>query len=169
MVISTLAVFFFLEVSHGILFIFHSGHWMIIASSGVPQIGVGPAFTAFPPEIPTLFQCDPKTCISLHKKGKKEEWNFFYVKTMFLMILLFLIMSIQNYVTVVPMLDLVLGSVFMFLGSFYLGDGTDGSPENFVTKVVIGLSWAYSLFSKLMIHSQHRFEAPYFKEHKKDD
>lgn len=45
---------------------------MIIASSGLPNIGVGPAFSAFPPEIKALFQCDPKTCIALHKQGKND-------------------------------------------------------------------------------------------------
>ena len=60
----------FYKASHGIGFIFHSGYWMIIASSGVPQIGKGPAFTAFPPELPSLFECEPKICIDLHKKGE---------------------------------------------------------------------------------------------------
>lgn len=119
-------------VSHGILFILHSGLWMIIASSGLPNIGVGPAFSAFPPEIKALFQCDPKTCIALHKQ------------------------------------DLVLGSVFMFLGSFYLGDGTIESPERITVKVCVAIAWAYSLVSKLIIHSQHRFEPPYFKEGMKE-
>lgn len=64
---------------------------------------------------------------------------------------------------------MVLGAIFMFLGAFYLGDGSTASPENLVVKAVVGLAWAYSLGSKLMIHSQHRFEAPYNEEQKKDD
>ena len=57
----------------------------------------------------------------------------------------------------------------MFMGAFYLGDGTVESPENLVTKGCIGLAWAYSLISKLIIHSQHRIKAPYFEEQKKED
>jgi hypothetical protein len=123
---------FFFAVSHGILFIFHSGLWMIVASSGVPQIGKGPAFQVFPPEIPTLLQCDPRTCIDIHKK------------------------------------DLVLGHVFLFVGAFYLSDGSNtDSPERQVTKAVVGIAWAFSLISKLMIHSQHRLQpVPYFEEQK---
>lgn len=119
-------------VSHGILFIFHSGLWMIVASSGVPQIGKGPAFQVFPPEIPTLLQCDPRTCIDIHKK------------------------------------DLVLGHAFLFVGAFYLSDGSNtDSPERQVTKAVVGIAWAFSLISKLMIHSQHRLQpVPYFEEQK---
>jgi hypothetical protein len=65
--------------------------------------------------------------------------------------------------------DLVLGALFMCLGAFYLGDGSDESPENLVTKVVVGLAWAFSLGSKVRIHSQHRFVSPYFEEQKKED
>ncbi len=54
----------------------------------------------------------------------------------------------------------------MFLGAFYLGDGSSDSPEKIVTKAVVLLSWAYSLGSKLIIHSQHRFIPPYFEEQK---
>ena len=52
---------------HGIFFVFHSGLWMIIASSGVPFLGVSPIFQMFPPEIPPPFPCDPKNCIPAHK------------------------------------------------------------------------------------------------------
>jgi hypothetical protein len=55
-------------VSHGILFIFSSGLWMIIASSGVPHLGKAKAFQMFPPKVPALFQCDPVRCVSIHKK-----------------------------------------------------------------------------------------------------
>jgi len=54
-------------VAHGMLFIFHSGLWMIIASSGVPPLGKG-AFWQKTPELRALFQCDPKTCVILHKE-----------------------------------------------------------------------------------------------------
>mmetsp|Transcript_1991 Transcript_1991/g.2900 ORF Transcript_1991/g.2900 Transcript_1991/m.2900 type:complete len:565 (-) Transcript_1991:138-1832(-) len=55
-------------VAHGIFFIFHSGLWMIVASSGVPFVGKGPAFQKFPPAISALSQCDPVNCVALHKK-----------------------------------------------------------------------------------------------------
>eukprot|EP00527_Entomoneis_sp_CCMP2396_P000802 CAMPEP_0198137314 /NCGR_PEP_ID=MMETSP1443-20131203/836_1 /TAXON_ID=186043 /ORGANISM="Entomoneis sp., Strain CCMP2396" /LENGTH=570 /DNA_ID=CAMNT_0043798711 /DNA_START=71 /DNA_END=1783 /DNA_ORIENTATION=- len=53
---------------HGMTFIFHSGFWMIFASSGVPPIGDGKAFRAFPPEIPTPMPCRPHDCIPVHKR-----------------------------------------------------------------------------------------------------
>jgi len=57
-------------LAHGILFIFHSGMWMIVASSGVPPIGDAKAFRMFPPEIPASqipIRCDPKHCVFCHK------------------------------------------------------------------------------------------------------
>ena len=54
-------------VAHGILFIWSSGMWMILASSGVPPIGDGKAFRIFPPELPALLQANPHNCVPLHK------------------------------------------------------------------------------------------------------
>ena len=59
--------------------------------------------------------------------------------------------------------DLVIGHVLLFVGAFYLGDGTDGSPEGLATKCMTGACWLYSIASKLQIHAD-RFDPPYFKE-----
>lgn len=53
--------------AHGILFIFHSGMWMIVASSGIPPIGDAPIFRAFPPELPPFIRCSPHDCVPPHK------------------------------------------------------------------------------------------------------
>jgi len=116
-------------VSHGMLFIFHSGLWMIVASSGVPHLGKAKKFQIFPPQIPAFFQCDPKKCIDIHK------------------------------------IDLVIGHFLLTVGAFWLGDGSNkDSPQNLVTKLTVGVAWIFSLVYKGYIHSQHCFEAPYWKE-----
>eukprot|EP00588_Corethron_pennatum_P031718 CAMPEP_0194347394 /NCGR_PEP_ID=MMETSP0171-20130528/105965_1 /TAXON_ID=218684 /ORGANISM="Corethron pennatum, Strain L29A3" /LENGTH=136 /DNA_ID=CAMNT_0039114641 /DNA_START=81 /DNA_END=492 /DNA_ORIENTATION=+ len=50
---------------HGMLFIFHSGLWMIFASSGIPEMGDHPKIRAFPPYVPPGFlgflDADPTT------------------------------------------------------------------------------------------------------------
>lgn len=52
---------------HGMVFIFHSGLWMIFASSGVPAMGNRPMFRVFPPELPPAIRCRPHNCIPVHK------------------------------------------------------------------------------------------------------
>eukprot|EP00522_Entomoneis_paludosa_P004314 CAMPEP_0172470854 /NCGR_PEP_ID=MMETSP1065-20121228/67425_1 /TAXON_ID=265537 /ORGANISM="Amphiprora paludosa, Strain CCMP125" /LENGTH=148 /DNA_ID=CAMNT_0013228911 /DNA_START=126 /DNA_END=572 /DNA_ORIENTATION=+ len=52
---------------HGMTLIFHSGIWMIFASSGIPPIGDAKHFRAFPPELPAIVQARPHDCIPAHK------------------------------------------------------------------------------------------------------
>lgn len=55
-------------LAHGILFIWHSGMWMIVASSGIPPIAHHTKpFSVFPPELPAFLQANPHDCIPVHK------------------------------------------------------------------------------------------------------
>jgi len=54
-------------MAHGILYIFHSGMWMIIASSGIPPVGKAKAFSVFPPPLPAPLQANPHDCVPAHK------------------------------------------------------------------------------------------------------
>lgn len=54
-------------MAHGILYIFHSGMWMIVASSGIPPIGKAKAFSVFPPPLPAPLQANPHDCVPAHK------------------------------------------------------------------------------------------------------
>lgn len=54
-------------VSHGILFVFHSGLWMIFASSGVPRIANKGFLSVFPPTIKPVQLCEPEMCKKIHR------------------------------------------------------------------------------------------------------
>jgi hypothetical protein len=50
--------------THGVLMVFHSGVWMMAASSGMPAwVERG----KIPPEVPPVHQCNPMECVSVHK------------------------------------------------------------------------------------------------------
>uniref|UniRef100_A0A7S2A4J5 Uncharacterized protein n=1 Tax=Trieres chinensis TaxID=1514140 RepID=A0A7S2A4J5_TRICV len=53
--------------AHGITFVFHSGIWMIVASSGVPEVGAQKMFQLFPPPLPPFVRANPHDCIPVHK------------------------------------------------------------------------------------------------------
>lgn len=55
-------------IAHGILFIWHSGMWMIVASSGIPPMAHHTKpISVFPPELPAFIQANPHDCIPVHK------------------------------------------------------------------------------------------------------
>lgn len=55
-------------LGHGILFIWHSGMWMIVASSGIPPMAHHTfPLHVFPPELPAFIQANPHDCIPVHK------------------------------------------------------------------------------------------------------
>lgn len=56
-----------LVAANGAVFVWHSGVWMIIASSGVPSCSNDKAATYGPPPIPPLLKCDPHSCLPIHK------------------------------------------------------------------------------------------------------
>lgn len=53
--------------AHGITFVFHSGIWMIVASSGVPEVGAQKMFQLFPPPLPPFVRANPHDCVPMHK------------------------------------------------------------------------------------------------------
>ena len=58
---------------------------------------------------------------------------------------------------------LVIGHLFLFLGAFFLDDGSEGGPQGLVTKGIVLASWIFTFVSKAKIHAD-RFEVPYFKQ-----
>jgi hypothetical protein len=112
-------------VSHGILFIFHSGLWMIFANSGVPRFANEGFFAYFPPAMPPVRQCDPFMCKKIHR------------------------------------VDLVVGHIFLLLGTFWLGNGSNDaiSPQLCVTKLSATIAWVFTISYKIYIHTKYQFMA----------
>jgi len=72
-------------LAHGILFIWHSGMWMIVASSGIPPIASHTKpFSVFPPELPAFIQANPHDCIPVHKADLFIGVVLLFVGTFFL-------------------------------------------------------------------------------------
>ena len=121
-------------VSHGILFIFHSGLWMILASSGVPHLAAKGLLSRFPPSVPPFLQCDAFMCKKIHR------------------------------------VDLVFGHIFLFLGAFWLGDGSNHrSPQILATKGTAILAWVFSISYKIYIHTNYKTHNKFTTAEKKSN
>lgn len=63
--------------------------------------------------------------------------------------------------------DLVVGHIFLFLGAFWLGDGSNGdSPQLDATKYAIGVAWVFTILYKIYIHTKYQFKAKSVPEKK---
>ena len=53
--------------------------------------------------------------------------------------------------------DLVLGHILLFLGAFWLGDGSNRkSPQLIVTKLTIATGWIFTILCKIYIHTKYK-------------